>query len=243
MIDGNNDAPPTRSPHRTAQFTFGPQSPQNFSFHPFEIEKSVPAESPRKSSSSHSHRLFNSYGVTYSYHNPGQEIRKILERLDRGYFLIFKYFVGILAVIEIIGSIFNIVDFFTSMQQQELFRFIAGTVLLVWNAYQLCLEYKAIDSKEYSCAKKAVMLMKWYMVVLGILFFFGAGVFFLMDTSEWAPQISEMSFERYLLAICLTIAVVEGAFYLLCLHGALKVQNLLGQLDDMMGGNYSDNVA
>ncbi len=241
MIDGNNDAPPTRSPNRKAQFTFGPQSPQNFSFLPFEIEESSLEKSPRKTSSTHSARIFNSYGVTYSYHNPGREIRKILEQLDRGYLLIFKYFVAILALIEIIGSIINIVDFFTSMLPEELFRYIGGTILLVWNAYQLCLEYKAIDSKEYNSAKRAVTLMKWYMVALGILFFLGAGAFILMDTSEWAPQISEMSVEKYLLAICVTIAVVEGAFYLLCLHGALRVQRLLGQLEDMTGGNYYDN--
>lgn len=162
----------------------------------------------------------------YNLRNLKPEMRKQLEVLDHGYYLCYKYFVGIMAIIEGVGCIVNLIGLYVPMSQEELAIYTGSTVLLGWNSYQLVLEYRAIDQKNYELSCRAVKLMKWFMIVLGLLFAAGSGKFAFMQS----PQLENISTEMYMIMVIVSICLAEGIFYLIYLYGALKVKELLGQI-------------
>jgi len=215
------------------QFTFGPQDKSNLITQNFEFQQSTEHGTPK----SHENKgVLNQFDVIYTLRNPGQEVRIMVEKLDQGCYLFFKYFIVVMSILNVCGALANLINLFHLVSFLQLVPILGGTFFASWNAYQLLLLYKGMSLKDYNYAQSAVILMKWYMILSTIILTLS---FIFVEPSLWIPQIQEINGIKYILAVVLITIVIEIVFFGLFLFGAIKVRNLLKEINDILeGSNY-----
>lgn len=172
------------------------------------------------------------FEVTYTLHNPGLQAGTLLHKLDDGLYTCYKYFVLIIAAFEALAALMSLVGWFDVSANEGIISRVFSTFLTAWNAFQLGLEYQAIKEKDVKLARRAVALMQWYMIVMALWMAANSND----DITALALPEIQVSASSYTLIIIVMIAVTEGFFYLFYLFGALKVRNILDQVDTLLGG-------
>ncbi len=224
-----------RNASTRSNFTFAPGVPSNqASFYPgqsLHYDQENPT-SPR----------FNSNVRPFDMGDPLQNrafrMRELLEKLNGGMYLCFKYFVVIIAVIECLEGLFSFVGWFESTGVGEFFLRLCETLIIALKVYALYLEYRALDSKDYEISQKAVLMMQWYMVVLALWIGVSASEKNVILNLQ-GVQI-ESILGTYALVVIFSIGVYELIFYVLYLFGALKVRNILKELSKLLGGRNTE---
>jgi len=220
-----------RNASTRSNFTFAPGVPSNqASFYPgqsLHYDQENPA-SPR----------FNSQVRPFDIGDPLQNrafrMRELLEKLNGGMYVCFKYFVVIVAVLECLEGSFSFVGWFESSGVGEFFLRFFETLIIALKVYALYLEYRAIDSKDYEISQKAVLIMQWYMVVMAL--WIGVSASEKTVILDLQGVQIESILGTYALIVLLSIGISELVFYVLYLFGALKVRNLLCELNKLLGG-------
>ena len=220
------------------QFTFGPQDKLNPPIQTFEVQQSTEQDTPKAQDNKN---FFSQFDIIYTLRNPGQEVRSMVELLDQSLYLCFKYFVIVTAILSGCGALGNLINLFRLTNFKQLLPILGGTFFASWNAYQLLLLYKGINLKEYKYAQNAVVLMKWFMIATALFLILS---FILIEPALWVPGLEGVLGIKYILVVILIIIIAEAAFFLLFLYGAIKVRNLLKEIDDILEGtNYVNQRA
>jgi len=211
-----------------SNFTFAPGSHQP-SFYPGQ-SLHYDAENPASPRFNNQAQPFN---IAYTMQNPGARVRDLLEKLNGGGYVCYKYFVVIIAVLQCFEGLVSLFGWAEASGAREFFLLFFQTITILWKGYALGLEWKAIDSKDYDYARRAVLMMQWYMVMVALLVGASASEKNVVIDMQGVQLDSLLG--SYTLLVIAVIAVEQLVFYLLYLFGALKVRNTLDEVNKLLG--------
>jgi len=137
-------------------------------------------------------------------------------------FIIYKYFVLSVAIFEAISCSLTFVDMINYSKKLIIF-YAFNMILSFWDAYQLRILYLSIKRKDIDLARKAVQLIRLYMIVFPIL----ALLCIYINPPLTKGRRAVVSQEIYYVSQVLMIFGAELFMGTSFLFGATKVKNLL----------------
>ena len=163
--------------------------------------------------------------------NRGSKLETLKEKVNRGWFFIYKSFIFTMLGLNMIGIIY---ETFTAIvnSSSHILPDLIIIALLIWQSLQLVIEFRAIHYLDKERAEKAVKLIKYFMVAVGVSII----TIRMMTLSQLDPS------ERDLLSnwgiffkMIGLIAAIELAIYFFFLFGATKVKKILDEISLLRG--------
>jgi len=174
------------------------------------------------------------FEVTTKKSNRSGKVGMLTDKLNKGWFFLFKCFVFLVFSLDVAGVGYELI----SILSKKFFNAPSGLIiiaLLAFQANQMLVLFKAMHYLDREKAERAVKLITYFMIIfaLGVV-----GLIPLLVHQSGTVETENFSILKMVGIILATVGIFELVIYWAFLYGAKKVAEILKEIALLQGSQF-----